>query len=316
MAKKKIILDLDTGIDDALALAYCLNSIAADLIGITCTYGNVLLQTGARNALAILHLFGRDDVPVYLGLSHSRASEKFELAPMAARIHGANGIGDVEIPDSPRSPEKTPAVDFIVDAADTYGENLIYVPTGPLTNLAAVLDKDPSFKEKVGRVVMMGGALTVRGNIRPYAEANVYKDPEAADLVFRSGLDLTMVGLDVTNRTLLTKDQTASWRELGTPAGAFLADMADYYIDYSTRNIGFAGCALHDPLAVAAALDPALITTIDVNMRVDLDGATRGRTIGDHLLQNVFPKTTHVAIDVNVPRFLSKFMTRTIAVAK
>lgn len=316
MSTKKLILDLDTGIDDALAIAYCLASPEAELVGITCTYGNVLVETGARNALAVLHLFGRDDVPVYKGIAHPRAAKKFVLPPVSTFIHGENGIGNVEIADSPRAPESMHAVDFVIEAANTYGNDLVFVPTGAPTNLAAVLEQDPTFKDKIGGVVMMGGALGVEGNVGPCTEANIGQDPEAADLIFKSGLDLTMVGLDVTLKTLLTKKETAVWRGLGTAAGRFLADMTDYYIDFETRSSGLRGCGLHDPLAVAAAIDPSLIKTFGVNLRVDVEGELRGRTIGDRSRLNDPHKTVQAALEVDAPAFTERFVTRLTELAR
>lgn len=311
MPTKKIILDLDTGIDDALAIAYCLGSHDAELVGVTCTYGNVLVETSVRNTLAILHLFGHDDIPVCKGFSHSMASDGFEVSPVCAMVHGANGIGEVQIPDSPRAVEDVPAVDFLIEAAQTYGKDLIYVPTGTLTTLAAVLEKDPSFKDKIGGIVMMGGALTVDGNTSPASECNIQGDPEAADLVFKSGAEVTMVGLDVTHQTLLTKNETAQWREVGTPSAKFLADMTDYYIDFEIKDSGLAGCGLHDPLAMAVALDNTLVKTFGVNLHVNLEGDLRGRTIGDHMRLNDPHKTVQAAIEVDVPAFMERFMKRT-----
>ena len=157
----------------------------------------------------------------------------------------------------------------------------------------------------------MGGALTVSGNTSPWAEANISQDPDAADAVFRSGVDATMVGLDVTLQTLLTYEHTHRWREAGTPAGAFLADMTDYYIRaYETTAPGLGGCGLHDPLAAAVAVDPSLVSTFPVNLRVDVEGPTRGRTIGDVERLNEPRKTSRVALGVDVDRFLETFMDR------
>ena len=317
MAKRKLILDLDVGIDDALALAYICASPEVDLLAVTCTYGNVTVETSARNALAVLHLFGRGDVPVYKGITHSRAtSVDYVVPPISEFIHGKNGIGEAEIPDSPRGPEAMAAVDFIIEAADAYGKDLVYVPTGALTNLAAVIEKDPGFKDKVGSVVMMGGSLTCEGNVNACVEANISQDPEAADLVFRSGLELTMVGLDVTNRTLLTKKETAVWRGLGTAAGTFLADMSDYYIDFEASHTGLSGCGLHDPLAAAVAIDPSLVKTYGVNLRVDLEGELRGRTIGERSRINDPHKTVQAALEVDVPAFIDRFMERLTELAR
>ena len=170
---RKLILDLDTGIDDTLAIAYALASEQADdvrLIGITGTYGNVTVETGMRNALAVTDLLGHSEVSVYPGLDRpSTAPESFRYSPSAGtrRIHGDNGIGDMTIPDSRRSPETTAAADFIIDAAHTYGKDLVIVPTGAMTTIAEVCRREPRIGELVGSITFMGGALTVPGNVTP-----------------------------------------------------------------------------------------------------------------------------------------------------
>lgn len=307
----KLILDLDTGIDDALAIAYALGSPEVDLIGITGTYGNVSLGQGVRNALAVTELLGHPEVKVYQGLSHASAADDFAVSKGSAFIHGRNGIGDVNIPDATRDAETDPAVDFIIDAAKTYGKDLVYVPTGPMTNIAAAIGKAPEIKDTIGAIVLMGGALTVCGNVSRCAEANISQDPEAANYLFHSGARTTMVGLDVTLQTLLTYKETQRWRDSGTKAGAFLADMTDYYIKaYETTSPHLGGCGLHDPLAVGVAIDPTLVTTLPINLQVDVEGPTRGRTIGDNTRLNDPVKTTQVAVGVDAPRFLDEFMTR------
>lgn len=320
---KKLILDLDTGIDDTLAIAYALGSPDAELIGITGTYGNVTVEQGVRNALAVTELFGRADIPVYRGVDHPISVDPcnggdgtFTVSRGSAFIHGDTGIGEVKIPDSTRETETQTSVDFIIDAAETYGKDLWLVPTGAMTTIAAVLEREPRVKDMIGGIVMMGGALTVPGNVNAWTEANIAQDPEAADRIFRSGAHVTMIGLDVTMQTLLTKRETACWRATGTPAGRFLADMTDYYIDaYAVSAPGMGGCGLHDPLAVAVALDPTLVTTLPINLKVDLDGPTRGRTIGDYDRLNTADKTVDAAVGVDVRRFLGEFMARVGAVA-
>ncbi|MDO4913008.1 MAG: nucleoside hydrolase [Bifidobacteriaceae bacterium] len=314
---KKLILDLDTGIDDALAIAYALGSTESELIGITGTYGNVLMEQGVRNALAITDLFGHQEVKVYKGLPHASTKDSFEVLDISAFIHGKNGIGEVSIPESSRDAESMSAVDFIIDAVKTYGEDLIYIPTGPLTNLDAALKKAPEIKDEIGRVVLMGGALTVPGNVNAWTEANISQDPDAANNVFRSGIPATMIGLDVTLQTLLTYKETQQWRDLNTPAGSFLADMSDYYIKaYETTAPHLGGCGLHDPLAVGVAVDPTLVSTLAINMQVDVEGPTRGRTIGDPTKLNDPDKSMQVAVGVDVPRFLDEFMNRISGLAK
>lgn len=314
--RRPLILDLDTGIDDALAIAYALASPEVDLIAVTGTYGNVTVERGMRNSLAVLHLFGRDDVPVYPGLDHPRTATGFTPSAGSSAIHGVDGLGGAALPDSPRCPEMRSAVDVILDAARTYGRDLLVVPTGAMTTVSEVCRRDPDLMDSVGSLTFMGGALTVPGNVNPAVEANIAQDPESADMLLRSGVHTTMVGLDVTHQTVLTRRATASWRALGTPAGAFLADMVDYYIGaYERSQPELGGCGLHDPLAVAAAIDPTLVTTLGVNLQVDLDGPFRGRTIGDRLRLRDPDKTTRVAVGVDADRFVTRFVKRLTVLA-
>ncbi len=308
---KKMILDLDVGIDDTLAVAYALGSPEVELVGITTTYGNVTTEQSTLNALAVCDLFGRPDIPVYPGLPCASFAEDFTVQPISAFIHGKNGIGEVEIPASNRTAQGQSAVDFIIEAVHVWGDDLVYVPTGPLTNLDAAIAKDPSIVGEVGRVVLMGGALTVPGNVTPWSEANISQDPDAANRVFRSGIPATMIGLDVTLQTLLTYKETALWRETATVAGDRLADITDYYIKaYETTSPHLNGCGLHDPLACAVAVDPSLVECLPINMMVDVDGPTRGRTIGNPELLNDPCKAMEVAVRVDVERFLKEFMDR------
>lgn len=311
----KIILDLDTGIDDALALAYTLGSPELELIGVTATYGNVLVEDGVRNDLALLELFGRPDIPVFAGEPHALAEDGFDVLPISAFIHGVNGIGEVNVPDACTECHKKSAVDFLIESVEKYGDDLIIVPTGAMTNIATAMTKYPDFARNA-RIVFMGGALTVPGNVSQWAEANINQDPEAANIMVREGKNVTMVGLDVTLQTLLTYAETQQWREHGTPAGNFLADATDYYIKaYDTTAPHLGGCGLHDPLAVGVALDPSLVTLLPINLKVDLEGPTRGRTIGDETRLSDQPKTAQVAVAVDVDRFLQEFMKRVGKVA-
>ncbi|WP_018142691.1 nucleoside hydrolase [Alloscardovia criceti] len=308
---KKMILDLDTGVDDAMAIAYALASPEVELIGITGTYGNVLVDQGTRNALAITDMLGHPEVPVFRGIEHSSTTDSFEVLEISEFIHGKNGIGDVEIPDSPRQVEEQSAVDFIIEAVHKYGKDLIYVPTGPDTNIAAAIENDPEIVDLIGNIVIMGGALTVPGNVNAWTEANISQDPDAANYLFRSGAPVTMVGLDVTLQTLLTYKDTQKWRDTGTQAGAHFADIVDYYIKaYETTAPYLGGCGLHDPLAVAVAIDPSFVTLLDINMKVDVDGPTRGRTIGDEKKITDPRKSMKVAVAVDADRFVNELIER------
>ena len=309
MAQKKMILDLDTGVDDALAIAYAVAAPDVDLIGIVSSYGNNLLDVCAENSLKLLELLGQTDVPVYKGLPHSSTSDHFDVMQVSKDIHGDNGIGDVDLPEPKRALEEMSGVDFYIEAAHQYGQDLIIIPTGPMTNLAAALEKDPEIAHLIGNVTFMGGALTVEGNVTDVAEANINQDAKAADVVLRSDLPLTMVGLDVTLRTLLTKKETQQWRELGTKSGIAFADITDFYIDaYYNLDIDKNGCALHDPLAVGVSLDPTFVTTISLFMKVIYDEHNYGRTIGDKDRLNDPNPNTKVAVDVDKERYLATFM--------
>lgn len=312
MAKRKMILDLDTGVDDALAIAYALADPEVDLIGIVSSYGNNLLDVCAENSLKLLELLGHTDIPVFKGLPHSCTTEHFDVMQVSKDIHGDNGIGDVELPAPSRALEEQSGVDFYIEAAHKYGKDLIIIPTGPMTNLAAALKKDPEIADLIGNVTFMGGALTVEGNVTPVAEANINQDPKAADEVMKSNLPLTMVGLDVTLRTLLTKNETKQWRELGTASGKAFADITDFYIDaYYNLDIDKRGCALHDPLAVGVGIDPSFVSTISLFMKVVYqEGPYYGRTIGDNAKLNDPNPNVKVAINVDKERYLKAFMDR------
>lgn len=304
-----MILDLDTGIDDAMAIAYALAAPDVDLIGIISTYGNVLTPDAGINSLKILELLGHTDIPVFLGDEHSQTTDHFEVMPISAQIHGKNGIGEVDLPTPQRKLEEQSGIDFLIEAAHQYNSDLILVPTGPLTNLAVAIRKDPEITDLIGKVTLMGGALTVPGNVSPVAEANINQDPHAANEVFTRQKNLTMVGLDVTLRTLLTKKETQQWRDLGTNAGQKFADIVDYYIDvYKITSPHLGGCALHDPLAVGVALDPSLVQTLALNMFVDTTDAMWGRTIGDPARLTDPEPNVNVAINVDADRYLQRFM--------
>ena len=308
MATKKMILDLDTGVDDALALAYAIADPNIDLIGVVASYGNNLLDQTAKNSLQLLELLGQD-IPVFKGLSHSSTTDHFTVMQVSKEIHGNNGIGDISLPEPRHQVQTKDGVDFIIEAAHQYSKDLIVVPTGPLTNLAAALHRDPQISRLIGNVTLMGGALTVEGNVSEVAEANINQDAEAANEVFTSQLPITMVGLDVTLRTLLTKKETQQWRNLGTPAGIAYAELTDFYIDaYYLLGIDKHGCAIHDPLAVGVAIDPSFVTTLALPMKVITSEHNYARTIGDKMRLNEPHPNVKVAINVNQERFVPVFM--------
>lgn len=307
--KVKMILDLDTGVDDAMALAYAVANPNIDLIGVTTVFGNVTRDTSVENTLALLDMLGRSDVPVYAGNDRTTgATEAYKTNDIIEGIHGKNGIGNITIPKSKRTVEKESAVDFIIESAKKYGKDLYIVAVGPETNLGELIEKDPNIGEQVGKIVVMGGALIVEGNMNHYAEANIFNDPVAANKFFTSNTPFTMVGLDVTLRPNLNKEDTQKWRDLGTASGKAFADMVDFYIDFYLTT-GIRGCALHDPLAVAVAVHPEYVTTIKLPMKVGTDKDNWGRTIADSKKIND-PKNVpnvDVAVDMQVDKFVTDF---------
>lgn len=314
----KLFLDLDTGVDDALAIAYALgSSLEAELIGIVGTFGNVTAREAVQNSINLLGMLGADHVPVYLGAEAPLGEEGFEVFEVSRTIHGQDGIGDLHLENAGRSQEEKSGIDAIIEAAKTYKEDLTIIATGPMTDLALALEKEESLKDFGGKVVIMGGAVTVPGNATPLAEANISQDPKAAQILFDSGMDITMVGLDVTLRTLMTKTDTQQWRILGTKSAKAYADMVDYYIDaYSVTSPHLRGCALHDPLAVAVALEPNLTRTLEMFLKVGqgFEDFESGRTIGDETRLSEPHPNVKVCIEVDAEKFRGMFMERMKAI--
>lgn len=300
----KLILDVDTGIDDALAITYALGREDVDVIGITTCFGNVTLETASKNSLDLVHLLGKD-VPVYPGAKGPEDEYDWQPNEHTYRIHGNNGIGNVELPVSPHMPQEKKAWEFMVEACRKHGKELILVCVGPLTNLAKAIELDKEAIMSCKRVVIMGGALTVRGNASPYAEANIINDVRAAQYVVSSGVELYFIGLDVTLQAIITGNDITRWKQLNNLKAEKLYEAASYY--YS-NEFEVVGGAMHDPLAVEAALNPEIITEwFPVNLEVEQEGVSRGRLIGNKELLNDPVKHIHYALKVNSEQFIRDF---------
>lgn len=309
--KIKMILDLDTGIDDALALAYALADPKIELIGVVTTFGNVTTEVSVKNSLNVLDLLNHKEIPVYFGADKAVfRKDNFRVSAGSKRVHGGNGVGEIQVPESSRTAEKGCGVDFIIESAKKYGKDLYIVAVGPTTNLTEAIRKEPKLKNMVGKIVIMGGALIVKGNVSPIAEANIRQDPFGANELFASGTPLTMVGLDVTLRTLLTKQETKIWRNLNTTSGKVFADMVDFYIEaYNSSAQKLKGCGLHDPLAVAVAVHPELVEVLDLHMQVGTTDKDWGRTVAVTEKMNDPNPNVSVCVGVDVKGFLDLFMT-------
>ncbi|MBU9712819.1 nucleoside hydrolase [Evansella tamaricis] len=302
---KKVILDVDTGIDDALAIAYAINSHKLDVVGITTSFGNVSVKEATRNTLQVLEIMNKTEIPVSMG--EEKPMARGHLKGKATHVHGENGLGNVDLPLPMSKPIHTHAVDFMIEKSLEFSNELTVIAVGALTNLALAIKKDPTLVERVEKVVVMGGAVTVPGNVVPHAEANIYTDPEAADFVFQSGVPLTLVGLDVTLQTLLTKDDVKKWTELNTPFTNFLGDICQFYMDFYMNENGLEGYGLHDPLAVGAVIDPSFLTTKSMPIYVDLSNDLIGKTVEDQEPNSNRPNID-VCLEVNAEKFKEHFI--------
>ncbi|MGI6878164.1 nucleoside hydrolase [Microbacterium sp. gxy059] len=279
-ASAPLYVDCDTGIDDALALAYLL-ARDARIVGIGTVPGNVAAAAGARNTLDLLEVLGAPPIPVAVGCE-GFTTHRFAPRP-GARVHGANGIGDVALPPSSRQADPRHAVSLLGDLARSHPGELRILALGSVTNLAAALAEDPELPRLVRDVTIMGGAALAPGNITPAAEANIAHDPEAAASVLAAGWGVTLVPLDVTMRQRLTAAQTAELRATGDAGLVAVADILEHYLDFYGARYGERAAALHDPLAAAVLLgDVPLSLAAHAAVVVDTtDGPGRGQTIVD-----------------------------------
>ena len=299
-----LVLDLDTGIDDAIALSIAAKDKGINLLGVTCTYGNVKVEESAYNTLSLLSLLHREDVPVYIGRNRPLLSHDPYTPHQAGRkIHGSCGSGDIKLKESPRKPESISAKAFLTSIMKER-EDITIVTTGPMTNLASVLIDEPSLFKWKGKIVFMGGALTVRGNVSHFAEANIYKDPESAKTVLESGLDITMIGLDVTERTRLYRKDAEKWRGKQSRIGLTLGYMLHYYLD---NTLGMDETYVHDPSAVISVLHPEYFTFLPFPLTVETEGIDRGRVVVDDKRLLSRKGEIKVALDVN-RRLLESFL--------
>jgi inosine-uridine nucleoside N-ribohydrolase len=277
VSPKPVILDVDPGHDDAVALMLACGHPDLDLLAVTTVAGNVSLEKTTHNALRVLSLVGCTDVPVGAG-----ASEPLERPLHTAEdIHGKSGLdGPEEIPEPSFEADERGAVALISDTLRASSEPVTLVCVGPLTNIAAFLREHPDLKDRVGRISLMGGSMGL-GNTKPAAEFNIYVDPEAAREVFESGLPITMSGLDVTHQASAGPEERERLRATGR-VGGVVAGFLDFFAATYERAFGFDAPPLHDPVAVAAVLEPGLLKTRP--MRVDIEcesDLTRGETVCD-----------------------------------
>jgi len=273
----RIVLDCDTGVDDAMAIFYAAGN-GADLLACTVVHGNVPVETGARNTLTVLDAAGLTEVPVHQGAARPMA----QPLHTSEWVHGDDGLGNSRPTPSARPVAGTLAAAEIVRLAREHPGEITLVAVGPMTNVALALLLEPRLPELVRRVVLMGGAAGVPGNLSPAAEANFWHDPEAAALVVGAPWDVVHVGLEATMKALLPQEAVARIAASPDPRARFMNAAMDHYLGIYEAALGVRTCALHDPLAMAIALDPDLAEYRLVRMSVELRGEhTRGQSVAD-----------------------------------
>jgi inosine-uridine nucleoside N-ribohydrolase len=291
----RILIDCDPGHDDMMAIMVACSFPELELLGVTTVAGN---QTGEKtylNALKILTLIGNTNIPV------ARGADKplFRDLTVAPEIHGVSGLDGADLPEPGFKGLERHAVDFLVQTVMESGSPLVLVPTGPLTNIALAMLKDPRITTKLERIVLMGGAV-FDSNITPAAEFNIYVDPEAAKVVFGSGVPITMVGLDVTNKALFGFEDIEKLAGLNGKVSRVVAPLLKFFAQANKDIFGFNGAPLHDALAVAHLIKPQVIKTRRMNVEIETDGElTRGRTVADVYGISGRPANIDVALEVD-----------------
>jgi inosine-uridine nucleoside N-ribohydrolase len=300
---RPIVIDCDPGHDDAIALLLALASPEVELLGVTTTYGNQTVEKTTANALRVLELAGRTDIPVARGASEPLSRP----LTVAAHVHGDSGLDGPTRPPPSVEPTASPAVDWLAETIGQAETPVALVPTGPLTNIARYLESHGT--TGIDRIVLMGGAIA-EGNMTPAAEFNVWADPEAAQLVFDAALDVTMIGLDVTHKALTGPDVQRRLRDAGS-IGVFVAELIDFFTVYHRHTYGWEGAPIHDAVAVAHLLRPGLVETELRNVEIErVSELCRGRTVVDLWLRTDRPPNAHVGVDLDGAAFFDLLVER------
>ncbi|KAL8140546.1 hypothetical protein V2J09_006567 [Rumex salicifolius] len=282
IARQKLIIDTDPGIDDSMTILMAFQTPEVEIIGLTTIFGNVYTEVATRNALLLCEMAGYPDVPVAEGSSEPLKGGKPRIADF---IHGSDGLGNLSLPPSTSSKCEKSAAEFLVDKVSEFPGEISVLALGPLTNIALAIKRDSSFASKVKRVIVLGGAFFCLGNVNPAAEANIYGDPEAADVVFTSGAEITVVGINITTQVKFTDDDLDELRRSKGKNAEVLANMCKFYRDWHLKSDGVAGIFLHDPVSFTALVRPDLFTYKKGAVRVETQGICVGHTLMDQGLK-------------------------------
>lgn len=302
-----VILDCDPGHDDAIALILALASPELDVLAVTTSAGNQTPDKTLNNALRILTLLGRDDIPVAAGAPKPLARELI----IADNVHGESGLDGPKLPDPAFAPQAMTGIELMARCLRESPEPVTLVPTGPLTNIALLLAAHPELKGKIARIVLMGGAAGA-GNWTPAAEFNIYVDPEAADMVFKSGIPITMCGLDVTHEAQVMDADIERVRAITNPVAQCVAGLLDFFMIYHRDpKWGFAGAPLHDPCTIAWLLAPELFHGVECRVDIETRGEhTVGMTVVDRYGLTGKPANALVLLGLDRPGFIDLLVTR------
>lgn len=302
-----VILDCDPGHDDAIALILALASPELKVLAVTTSAGNQTPDKTLNNTLRILTLLGRDDIPVAAGAPKPLARELI----IADNVHGESGLDGPKLPDPAFAPVAMTALELMARCLRESPEPVTLVPTGPLTNIALLLAAHPELKQKIARIVLMGGAAGA-GNWTPAAEFNIYVDPEAADMVFKSGIPITMCGLDVTHEAQVMDEDIERVRAITNPVAQCVAGLLDFFMIYHRDpKWGFAGAPLHDPCTIAWLLAPALFHGVECRVDIETGGThTSGMTVVDRYGLTGKPANALVLLGLDRACFIDLLVTR------
>jgi len=306
LSPKRIIIDTDPGVDDALTFLLALASPEIQLEALTTTQGNVTLEKATRNALSVLELGRASHIPVASGSRYPLV----QPLRASAYVHGESGIGNSQLPEPQTKPVAQHAVDYLIKRVLAEPNEISIFPIGPLTNIAMAIRKEPRFAKAVNELVIMGGAILEHGNSTPQAEFNIYVDPHAAHIVFHSGIPITLIPLDVTHKCLLLQPHVDRLMKIPSPISRFIRDAIEIYLKYSFE-LGYAGSALHDPLTLATIIAPELLTLKEYYVDVDISGGvSMGKTFADILNVTKQPANMKVAMNVRGEEFIELFLQR------
>jgi len=313
---RPIILDCDPGHDDAIAIMLAVADPAIDLRLVTTVAGNVTLENTTRNALRVLDMVGRADIPVASGREQPRVRE----LSTAAVMHGDSGLSGPLPVEPSRSALAAPAIEVIEQLLSDADEPITLVATGPLTTMADVVELLPHLHSRIRELVIMGGAVDL-GNWTPAAEFNIWVDPHAADVVFRAAcpagdparggrIPLTMIGLEVTHQAWLTDEHAEALRGTGD-AGQFVAELLDHFVGFHQRRFGWEGGPIHDAVTIAHLIDPTLVSTLAINVQIETESPLcLGRTVADRWSVTGLPANASVGLGIDRDRFVTLLMDR------